>query len=87
MNRNADAERFKAGIGTQMRKIKDAKYRNAKKKRLQGRQGIETQRRKGVRLLRNRNADDESSKAEYKYEVCIVQCKAVNEKKSKSGKV
>jgi hypothetical protein len=33
-----------------MRKIKDAKYRNAKKERLQGRQGIETQMRKGVRL-------------------------------------
>jgi hypothetical protein len=41
VNRNADAERFKAGIGTQMRKIKDAKYRNAKKERLKGRQGIE----------------------------------------------
>ncbi len=49
MNRNADEERFKGGIGTQMRKIKDAKYRNAKKERLQGRQGIETQMMKVVR--------------------------------------
>jgi hypothetical protein len=48
-----------------MRKIKDAKYRNVKKERLQERQGIETQMRKGVRLLRNRKADDESSKVLY----------------------
>jgi hypothetical protein len=54
MTRNTDEDRFKAGIGTQIRKIYSVRL------------PIETQVRKGIRLTRNRNVDDERSKAEYK---------------------